>query len=251
MDLQLKGKKVLVTGGSSGIGKSIAEEFLKEGSIVYIASKNQEEVEKCISDLVKNGSIYGSSFDTADLLQVKNLVQKAVTTLGGLDILVNNAGVATQSGILEMTEEVWDKTLDINLRGYVFVSKETALVMKQNKTKGAIVNISSIAGAVGFAGSAAYCSSKHAIIGLTKVMALDLAGEGIRVNAIGPGVIETPMTKDFLSNEQWKQFFMMKIPMKRVGQPSEIAKTAVFMASDTASYMTGATVFIDGGWLAG
>jgi NAD(P)-dependent dehydrogenase (short-subunit alcohol dehydrogenase family) len=150
-----------------------------------------------------------------------------------------------------MTEEVWNKTIDVNLKGYVFVSKEVVGFMKQNKIKGSVVNISSIAGAIGFAGLSAYCSSKHAIVGLTKTMALDLAADNIRVNGIGPGVIETAMTKSFLENEQWKQFFLMKIPLKRVGQPVEIAKMALFLASDAASYMTGTTVFIDGGWLTG
>lgn len=251
MDLQLKDKKVLVTGGSSGIGKSIAEEFLKEGAKVFIASKNKTEVDQAVLDLSKSGSVSGSTYDALNLGLIKSMVQNAVGFLGGLDILVNNAGVATQACIADMTEEVWDQTIDVNLKGYVFCSKEAVLMMKQNKTSGSIVNISSIAGAVGFAGSSAYCSSKHAIVGLTKTLALDLAGDGIRVNGIGPGVIETAMTKNFLTNEQWKQFFLNKIPLKRVGKPVEIAKMAVFLASDAASYMTGTTVFVDGGWLAG
>ncbi len=250
MDLHLKDKVVLVTGGSRGIGRATAEEFLKEGAKVFIAAHERAEVETALQEMGKRGSVSGSVTDVSDISQIKEMVQKAVADFGQVDILVNDAGIATQAGILELAEEAWDKTLAINLRGYAFCSQEVAKQMKEKKLSGAIVNIASIAGAIGFAGSSAYCASKHAIIGLTKTMALDLAPE-IRVNAIGPGIIATAMTKDFLVNKEWSQFFLQKTPLKRVGQPEEIAKVAVFLGSEAASFMTGTTVFVDGGWLAG
>lgn len=250
MDLHLKDKVVLVTGGSRGIGRAIASEFLAEGAKVFIAAHEQQEVETALQEMGKLGKVAGCVVDVSDISQIKEMMEKAVADFGQIDILINNAGIATQASILEVTPEVWDKTLAINLRGYVFCSQEVAKQMKTKNLNGAIVNIASIAGAIGFIGSSAYCAAKHAVIGLTKTMSLDLA-PNIRVNAIGPGIIETAMTKDILSNETQKQFFMNKAPLKRVGQPEEIAKVAVFLASDAASFMTGTTVFVDGGWLAG
>ncbi len=241
MDLHLKDKSVLVTGGSRGIGKAIAQEFLKEGARVFIAAHNQQEVEQAAQELSVSGGVY----DMADVSQIRSMFEK----VGDIDILINNAGIAPMTTTLEMTPEDWDKVLDINLRGYMFCSQEAAKKMKANKS-GVIVNISSIAGVIGFSTATAYCASKAGIISLTKSLALAFA-PNIRVNAIGPGVIETAMTKSMVDDDKMKQYFTSKIPLGRIGQPVEIAKVAVFLASDAASYMTGTTVFVDGGWLAG
>lgn len=249
MDLHLKDKVVLITGGSRGIGRAIAEEFLAEGAKVFIAAHEPQEVETALQELGKLGSVAGCVTDVSDISQIKEMVEKAMADFGKIDVLVNNAGILLMKNVLEMTPEEWDKIFSVNARGYMFCAQEVAKVMQQ-KGQGAIVNIASIAGMMGMATLEAYCATKAGIISLTKSLALSLA-PNIRVNAIGPGLIETAMTKDILANEQQKQYFLSKIPLKRAGQPVDIAKVAVFLASDAASFMTGTTVFVDGGWLAG
>ena len=248
MDLHLKDKVVLVTGGSRGIGRAIAEEFLAEGAKVFIAAHEQSEVETALQELGKLGNVAGCVTDVSDISQIKEMVEKARADFGKIDILVNNAGILLMKNNLEVTQEEWDKIFAVNVRGYMFCAQEVAKIMKEKG--GAIVNIASIAGMIGMATLEAYCATKAAIISLTKSLALSWA-PNIRVNAIGPGLIETAMTKDILANEQQKQYFLSKIPLKRAGQPADIAKMAVFLASDAASFMTGTTVFVDGGWLAG
>ncbi len=248
MDLHLKDKVVLVTGGSRGIGLAIAEEFLNEGARVFISARNKEEVDAAVAELSGKGAISGCITDVSDVSQIKAMVSKCVTDFGGIDILVNNAGIFPQKNPLEVTSEEWDLVFDINMRGYMFVAQECAKIMA--KKGGSMVNITSIAGVIGFPTATSYCATKAGVISLTKSLAMALA-PGIRVNAIGPGVIDTAMVKDLLASEQMNQYLMSKTPLKRVGKPEEIAKVAVFVASDASSFMTGTTVFVDGGWLTG
>lgn len=250
MDLHLKDKVVLVTGGSRGIGRATAEEFLAEGARVFIAAHKQQEVETALQELGKLGSVSGSVTDVSDVSQIKEMVEKAVADFGQIDILINNAGIFPQKNLMEVTPEEWDECFAVNLKGYMFCSQEAAKVMAEKDVSGAMVNIASIAGVIGFPTAAAYCATKAGIISLTKSLALGLAPK-IRINAIGPGVIDTVMVKDLLANDQMAQYLMSKTPLKRVGKPEEIAKVAVFLASDAASFMTGTTVFVDGGWLTG
>jgi len=191
--------------------------------------------------------------DVSNKSEVEEAVQKTIQELNKIDILVNNAGIAQFKPFLELTEEEWDRTLDINLKGMFLCCQAVAREMAKNKY-GRIINIASIASGqvgVGFLNIAHYCASKGGVTALTEALALELAPLGINVNAIGPGVIETPMTKDLLSDPKAKEGLMARIPKKRLGQPKDIANAAVFLASAEADYLTGATLFVDGGWLAG
>lgn len=247
MDLHLKDKVVLVTGGSRGIGLSIAEEFLNEGAKVFISSKTKEEVDTAVLGLKQKGVASGCVTDVTSVDQIKNMVEKCVSEFGKLDVLVNNAGVFMQKEFNKMTPEDWDLIFNVNMRGYAFVAQEAFKVMNES---GSIINIASIAGFMGGSENAAYSASKAGVISLTKSLALAYAPK-IRVNAVAPGLIDTPMVSDIIKNEQMMQWIMSKIPLKRKGVPIDIAKTVVFTASSATGFMTGATIVVDGGWLAG
>lgn len=167
---------------------------------------------------------------------------------GKVDILVNNAGVFIQKPIHEMEEEDWDKVLNINLKG-VFLCTKRAVSEMLDQESGKIINIASIAGKTGFENSSAYCASKGGIINLTRELGLELSPKGINVNAIGPGVIKTDMTKSMLEDEEYKNQVMGMTPRGRVGQPEDIASAAVYLASEESDFVVGETLFVDGGWL--
>jgi len=185
--------------------------------------------------------------------EVVAMVAATVEKFGKVDILVNNAGIAPFKPFLELTEEDWDKVLDINLKGQFLCSQAAAREMVKNKW-GRIVNITSIASGqvgVGFLNLAHYCASKGGVVALTEELALELSPLGINVNAVGPGVIETPMTEALLSDEATKQGILARTPKGRFGKPEEIAYLVTFLASEEADFITGATFFADGGWTAG
>ena len=185
--------------------------------------------------------------------EVGAMVAKAVSEFGKLDVLVNNAGIAPFKPFLELTEEDWDQVLDINLKGQFLCAQEAAREMAKNEW-GRIINITSIAAGqvgVGFLSLAHYCASKGGVAAMTEALAIELAPLGIRVNAIGPGVIETPMTEDILADEATKQGMLSRTVVGRFGKPSDIGAAAVYFASDEADFVTGVTFFVDGGWLAG
>ena len=179
------------------------------------------------------------------------MVEAAGERFGAVDILVNNAGVETLVPVLDLAESEWDRVIDTNLKGAFLCGQIAARAMVSAGTPGAIVNIASINAKIALAGQAHYTASKGGLVMLTKAMALDLAPHGIRVNAIGPGVIETRMTERSLSDPQRRAMLLSKVPLGRVGQPRDVAHAALFLASDEASYITGATLYVDGGWLAG
>jgi len=181
------------------------------------------------------------------------MVKKAVEKFGKVDILVNNAGICQFKPFLELTEEEWDRTLDINLKGYFLCAQAAAKEMVQRKS-GVIINIASVAmgqAGVGFPTLVHYCASKGAIVAMTEALALELAPYNIRVNAISPGAIETPMIDPLKKDPKAIEGMLARIPMHRVGKPEEVSNLVLFLASDKSSYMTGSTVVIDGGWLAG
>lgn len=186
-------------------------------------------------------------------MRLMRWLKKTVEKFGKIDILVNNAGIAQFKPFLELTEEEWDRTLDINLKGYFLCAQAVAKEMAKRKS-GVIINIASIAMGqigVGFPALVHYCASKGGIVGMTEALALELAPYNIRVNAISPGAIETPMIEPIKSDSKTMEGLMARVPMHRVGKPEEVSNLVLFLASDASSYMTGSDVVIDGGWLAG
>jgi NAD(P)-dependent dehydrogenase (short-subunit alcohol dehydrogenase family) len=250
----LSNKVAIVTGARRGIGRGIALALAKAGADVVVSDLNLEDCQKVVEEIEALGRKgLAVKCDVTQISEVDQLVQKTVDELGKLDILVNNAGIVEFKPFLELTEDDWDKVLEVNLKGYFLCAQAAAKEMVKNNG-GRIVNIASIASGqvgIGYPQIAHYCASKGGITALTEALALELSPQGINVNAIGPGVIETEMTKGMLGDEQTKQGILMRVPKKRVGRPEDIGAAAVFFASDEADYITGATLFVDGGWLAG
>jgi NAD(P)-dependent dehydrogenase (short-subunit alcohol dehydrogenase family) len=244
--MQLKDKIAIVTGADSGIGRAIAEKFVEEGAKVVFSDINQTE---SIEEKYPGKAIFVKC-DVSNSAEVNALVAKAVEIFGGLDIMVNNAGIGTQGTVIDMDDETWQKTININLSGVFYGIRAAGKYMNDNKIKGSIINMSSILGEVGFNGSIAYCAAKGGVAQLTKAGAIDLAKVGIKVNAIAPGFIETEMTKGLLQDPATKEFLERSTPMGYVGQPIDIAEAAVYLASDKSSYVTGNILFVDGGWRA-
>ena len=250
----LKGKKALVTGASRGIGRGIALALAKQGADVAINYRsNKEEAEKVVAEIKKKErNSFPVQADVSSVDDVIRMFGEVKKNWGKLDILVNNAGIAYYSTFEEMTEEEWDKTLDVNLKGQFLCAREAAKLMKEKGGK--IINISSIASGgagIGAARMSHYVASKGGVAALTEAMAAELAPYKINVNAIGPGFIDTDMTKELLSDPKAKQGLLARIPRGRLGKPADVGAAAAFLASDEADYITGALLFVDGGWLAG
>ena len=248
--MKLKDKVAIVTGSGRGIGRAIALELAREGAKVVVTSRHTEECDEVCAVIASDG---GESLcvqcDVSKKEDVDRLVKETLEKFGRIDILVNNAGVVRQSPLTETTEEDWDFVIDINLKGVFLACKAVAPILMKQKS-GKIVSIASIAGEIGFPNTAAYCASKGGIVNLTRELALEMAPYNVNVNAVAPGVIETSMTEGMLSEEESRKGLLMQIPMGRVGKPEEIAKAVAFLTSDDASYITGETLTVDGGWVA-
>lgn len=244
--MRLKDKVAIITGGARGIGKKISQTFLKEGASVYIFDVNQEEGARTVGELqpAYDGKVIFFKVDITDEKNVEQSIEKIIEAEGRIDILVNNAGITRDNLILRMSLEDWKKVIDINLTGAFICSKHTVKYMVKNRS-GKIINISSIVGVHGNAGQSNYSSSKAGIIGLTKTLARELAGRNILVNAIAPGYIETEMTKKL--SDKIKEKLMEQIPTGRLGSVDDVAKTALFLASDDSNYITGTVISLDGG----
>lgn len=242
--MRLENKIAIITGASSGIGLATAKKFLSEGAKVVLADINQETGEKAAEEL----DCLFIKTDVSKCEDIQNLINKTVERYGRLDIMINNAGIAEMGSALDCSEETFDKVIAVNLRSVFMGIKYAALQMKSRG--GVILNTSSIAGLVGFNGAIAYCASKGGIIQLTKAASLDLAPFKIRVNAIAPAVIKTAMTKGYTDDPNYSQVFLDKTPLGRFGEPEEVANLFCFLASDEASYITGSTYPVDGGWTA-
>ncbi|WP_130612924.1 3-oxoacyl-[acyl-carrier-protein] reductase [Fluviispira sanaruensis] len=242
----LAGKVALVTGGSRGIGKAIALAFGALGAKVIINyAGNAQAAEATVGEIVRSGGIATCvQFDVSDFNLVQDTVKALEKEHGSIEILVNNAGVSRDNLFVKFKEEEWDNTLDTNLKGTFNCSRALAMSMMR-KRAGKIINISSVVGLTGNAGQSAYAASKAGVIGFTKALALELAGRNVQINAIAPGYISTDMTSA-LSNEVLAKI-IEKIPVQKVGDPIEVAKAAVFLASPSSSYMTGQTLAVDGG----
>lgn len=244
--MKLENKVAIVTGSGQGIGKGIALEIAKEGAKVVVSDINQENIDRTVGEVNSLGSeAIGVKADVSNAKDVNELVEKTIEKFGKVDILVNNAGIYPFKPLTEMEEKDWDKVLNVNLKGVFNCTKAVLPEMAKQKS-GNIINIASIAGAVvGYLNLSHYSASKGGILGFTRSAALELAQYKIRVNAIAPGAIETPGTK-ILGDETLKQL-VQAIPLKRIGQPLDIAKAVVFLASDDSSYITGQMIIVDGG----
>ncbi len=250
--MSFQDKVVLITGGTSGIGRETAVQFASQGAKVVVAGRREEEGQETVK-LVEEAGGQGLfvQTDVVDEDQVKNLVEKTVSHFGRLDIAFNNAGVEHTGATVEATAEDYRKIFDINVLG-VLLSMKHEIPAMQKTGGGAIINTSSIAGHVGMAGAGVYIASKHAVEGLTKTAALELATEGIRVNAVAPGAIATDMVDRFAGEEgsEERQGLADMHPIQRVGNPPEVASAVLYLASDAASFTTGVSLPVDGGFLA-
>jgi len=241
----LANKVSIVTGASRGIGKVIAKVFANAGAHVVCVARTEDAIKSLSDEINTNGG--SSSFQTCDIGDgdvFSSLISDIAKEQGKLDILVNNAGVTQDNLLMRMKEDQWDTVLNINLKGAFHGMKAAVRPMMKNRS-GRIINITSIVGITGNPGQANYAASKAGLIGMSKSVAKEVATRGITVNCIAPGWIETDMT-DELSDEV-KEEFLSRIPANRIGSPEDIAHTALFLASDEASYITGQTITVDGG----
>ena len=251
--MALDGKCAIVTGAASGIGYAIAERFLREGAKVMFADVDVQKGEQAEADLKKLGDARFVKADVSRRLDAHNLVAAAIDAFGDIDILVNNAGIVHGAEFLDLKEEDFDRVIGVNLKGSFLVGQEAARFMVEKVEKGGpagvIVNMSSVNAVFAIANQVPYSISKGGVNQLTKVMALSLAPYGIRVNAIGPGSIMTEMLASVNSDPAARNKILSRTPIGRIGDPSEIASIAAFLASDDASYITGQTIYADGGRL--
>lgn len=252
--MKLKDKVAIVTGGGTGIGKGISRSLAAEGAKVVIVQSTLEKAERAADELSAEGfDVLAARADVSVREDVSNAVKLAVGRFGKIDILVNNAaltGSKVSAPFLEVADALLERTIDVNLKGTFIFSQEAARQMTEHG--GSIIHISSVGAYAAQEGASVYCATKSALIGLTKTMALELAPHGIRVNAIAPGDIRTETSENVVSEKKERGFsgsYFRKVPMGRRGEPAEIGPTAVFLASDDSSYITGETIIIDGGFL--
>lgn len=250
----LKNKIALVTGGKQGMGKAHAIALASQGAKVVVTDRTAEVCAEVVAEIIsKGGEAMCFKMDVTNKAEIDGVFDEVIKKFGRLDILVNNAGVYNPKPALEITEEDWDNLIDINLKGQFLCAQRAAKEMLKNKW-GRIINIASIASGsvgIGIAGGTHYTASKGGVIGMTEALAVEWAGLGINVNAIAPGAIDTLMSrKVILSEEEMRAFLDQNVPLKRIGRPEEVSAMVVFLASDEASYVTGATFTVDGGWLA-
>jgi 3-oxoacyl-[acyl-carrier protein] reductase len=249
----LAGKKALVTGASRGIGRGIAIALATQGADVVVNFRsNADEANAVVAEITKMGrQALAVQADVSSAADVARMFNEIRSKWGGLNILVNNAGIVAQNPIEKITEDEWNSVINTNLKGQ-FLCIQNALALMAAGSK--IVCISSIASGgvgVGFGNIAHYAASKGGVVGMVEDLAIELGPKGININAVAPGVIESDMTTGMLSDVQTKTGLMARIPKRRVGRPADIAATVAFLASDEADYVHGATIYVDGGWLAG
>jgi NAD(P)-dependent dehydrogenase (short-subunit alcohol dehydrogenase family) len=245
--MRLKGKVAIVTGGSSGIGRASAELFAREGARVVVADYNADAGRATVETIKgAGGDAIFVQVDVSDAAQVRDMVQTALDTYGGIDILLNNAGILLFGTVLDTEEKDWRRVMDINLTGTFLVCKAVLPHMIQ-RGGGSIINLTSSTGAHDAGpNTAAYVTSKGGVALMTRAMAIDHAKDHVRVNAVAPGPTDTPMLRDALSLEQLAAF-AATFPMGRLGRPEELANAILFLASDDASFVTGAILAVDGG----
>lgn len=246
-ELALEDKVALITGGARGIGKEIAIEFARAGAKVALCDinlKQAEETAKEMKEIGRETTAFG--VDVTNSVQVQEMVDKILDKFGKIDILINNAGITKDALLIRMSEEDWDSVISVNLKGTFNCTRTVAKVMLKAHS-GRIVNIASIIGIMGNIGQANYSASKAGIIGFTKSIAKELAQRGINVNAIAPGFIQTDMTVGL--PEDIKNRMLSEIPLGRFGEPKDVARLALFLSSESSSYITGQVIQVDGGLL--
>jgi len=244
----LEGKTAIITGGSRGIGKAIVEVFADHGANIAFTYSSSVEAAKAIEDEISKRGVKVKAYqsDASNFEQAQELATEVVNEFGSIDILVNNAGITKDNLLMRMSEEDFDRVIEVNLKSVFNMTKAVQRTMLKQR-KGSIINMSSVVGVKGNAGQSNYAASKAGIIGFTKSMALELGSRNIRSNAIAPGFIETEMTGNL--DEDMVQKWREAIPLKRGGTPEDIANTCVFLANDMSSYITGQDLNIDGGML--
>lgn len=244
----LEGKVALITGASKGIGRAVAIKYAQEGAdVAFTYLSSVEKGEALTAELEAFGvKAKGYRSDASDFQAAYDLIEGVVADFGKLDILINNAGITRDNLLLRMTEEMWDEIMQVNLKSCFNTVKASSRTFMKQKS-GSIINMSSVVGVKGNAGQANYAASKAGIIGFTKSIALELGSRGIRCNAIAPGFIETEMT-DAL-DEKVVQSWRDAIPLRRGGQPEDVANACVFLGSDMSAYISGQTLQVDGGML--
>jgi NAD(P)-dependent dehydrogenase (short-subunit alcohol dehydrogenase family) len=246
----LRGKRVLVTGGTAGIGLDAARSFAAEGASVVLCGRDARRAAEVAADLAKTGSrVIGLRADVCSAKDVVTAVNETIAALGGIDGLVNSAGIAGAHDSETLPEEEWDRIVDTNLKGTFLVCREVGRHMLARHS-GSIVNIASVAGEDGFPRRAAYGASKAGVIHLTKVLAAEWADRNVRVNAVAPGVIRTEMNERMIAAGNLNlPAIERRTPMRRRGETGEVTSAVRFLLSDAASYVTGASLAVDGGWL--
>ena len=244
-------KVVLITGGNSGIGQATALAFAKKGAKVVVAARRISEGKATVEMIREtDGEAHFVQTDVSKATEVEALISACITKYGGLDYAVNNAGIGGSGFIpaAEYEEEIWDSVIDINLKG-VWLCMKYEIPEMLKRGQGAIVNMSSVAGLRGGEIGVAYYASKHGVIGLTKAAAIEYAAKGVRINAVCPAVIKTPMTDPFFQDKDMTEQVTAKHPMGRVGRPEEVASTVLWLCSEDASFVTGHAHPVDGGFL--
>lgn len=246
----LTGKTAVITGGGRGIGKSIALALAEAGANIAVASRTESELKAVCEEVEQkfDRKVYYQSVDIRDKDSIKSFVDYVIEKEGKIDILVNGAGTNVRDKMVDLEEKDWDFVMDVNLKSVYLVSKAVIPHMKKQK-KGKIINIASLTSEIGFSNMPVYAASKGGVSQLTKAMAVEYAEDGIYTNAIGPGYFKTEMTKVLFEDEEKINWMKSRIPLKRIGEMEDLQGTAIFLASDASDYITGQTIYVDGGWL--
>ncbi len=251
--MSLNNKTAIITGGARGIGRATVDKFLDEGAQVILADIDEEAGKTAEIELAGRGRIRFIECDVSERLDVRNMIAETVDAFGAIDILVNNAGVVVGADFLDLDPAEFERVIKVNLTGYFLTGQAVARHMVERihsgGPPGTIINVSSVNAVLAIADQVPYTVSKGGINQLTKVMALSLAQYGIRVNGIGPGSIMTELLESVTGNPEARNKILSRTPLGRIGEPSEVASVAAFLASDEASYITGQTIYVDGGRL--
>lgn len=249
MDLfDIRGRVALVTGASKGLGKAMSMGLAKAGARLALCARNLEDLERSKAEAESHGATARTyAMDVLDRTSVREAASAVLEDFGTVDILLNNAGVNVRKPVTQLAEEEWDLVLDTNLKGYFLVAQAVAPHMIR-RGRGKVINVASIMGAVALENLVAYASSKGGVVQMTKVMAIEWARHGINVNAIGPTYFETPLVAALRNDPERFRFINERTPMGRWGQPEELEGTVIFLASRASDFITGQTIYVDGGW---